>query len=55
VQLDCRPLIREGMALVGGSGGGKPDFAQGGGPDSSKLESALDKIVAMVRNTMEKE
>ena len=55
VQLDCRPLIREGMALVGGSGGGKPDFAQGGGPDSSKLESALDKIVAMIRNTMEKE
>ncbi|MBU0684775.1 MAG: alanine--tRNA ligase [Thermoplasmatota archaeon] len=55
VQLDCRPLIREGMALVGGSGGGKPDFAQGGGPDASKLESALDKIVAMVRETMEKE
>jgi len=55
VQLDCRPLIREGMALVGGSGGGKPDFAQGGGPDASKLESALDRIVAMVRETMEKE
>ena len=55
VQLDCRPLIKEGMALIGGSGGGKPDFAQGGGPDPSKLESALDRIVAMVRDTMEKE
>ncbi len=55
VQLDCRQLIKEGMALIGGSGGGKPDFAQGGGPDPSKLESALDRIVAMVRDTMEKE
>jgi alanyl-tRNA synthetase len=55
VQLDCRPLIKEGMALIGGSGGGKPDFAQGGGPDPSKLESALDRIVTMVRNSMEKE
>jgi alanyl-tRNA synthetase len=55
VQLDCRPLIKEGMALIGGSGGGKPDFAQGGGPDPSKLESALDRIVTMVRNAMEKE
>ena len=30
--------------LIGGSGGGKPDFAQGGGKDVSKLDSAFEKI-----------
>ena len=31
--------------FLNGSGGGKPDFAQGGGKDPSKIESALEKIV----------
>jgi alanyl-tRNA synthetase len=30
--------------LINGSGGGKPDFAQGGGKDISKLDEALEKI-----------
>jgi alanyl-tRNA synthetase len=42
VDLDCRPLIKDAMKRVGGSGGGKPDFSQGGGPDASKIEDALD-------------
>jgi alanyl-tRNA synthetase len=52
---DCRPLIKKAMEAVGGSGGGKPDFAQGGGPDAKKLEEALDMVVAAVRASMEKE
>lgn len=55
LKLDCRPLIKEAMAMAGGSGGGKPDFAQGGGPDARKLEEAVDKIEGLVKETLEKE
>lgn len=34
-------IIREVTQIVGGSGGGKPDMAQGGGKDASKIEEAL--------------
>jgi alanyl-tRNA synthetase len=55
LDLDCRPLIKDAMKMVGGSGGGKPDFAQGGGQDSTKLEQALDGLVEAVRKALEKE
>jgi alanyl-tRNA synthetase len=55
LQLDCRPLIKEAMRLVDGSGGGKPDFAQGGGQDPGKLEEAVKKVVAMVEEALGKE
>jgi alanyl-tRNA synthetase len=34
-------LIREAAAAVGGKGGGRPDFAQAGGRDPSKIDEAL--------------
>jgi len=34
-------LMRESAAVVGGKGGGKPDFAQGGGPQVEALDEAL--------------
>jgi alanyl-tRNA synthetase len=34
-------LIKEAVALVGGKGGGKPNMAQGGGPEAAKLGEAL--------------
>ena len=38
-------LLRKGVEAVGGKGGGgRPDMAQGGGPDGSKLQAALDAI-----------
>ncbi|HJX04726.1 MAG TPA: alanine--tRNA ligase, partial [Thermoplasmata archaeon] len=55
IDLDCRPLIKDAMGVVGGSGGGKPDFAQGGGQDPSKLEQALDGLVSSIRTALEKE
>ena len=34
-------LIKQIAPLVGGKGGGRPDLAQGGGPDASKLGDAI--------------
>ncbi len=36
--------------VVGGRGGGKPDFAQAGGADPSKLDAALEKLYGLVGN-----
>ena len=36
-------LVREVAKVAGGGGGGRPDFAQAGGKDPSKVESALAK------------
>ena len=55
LQLDCRPLIKEAMSIVRGSGGGKPDFAQGGGQDPDRLEEAVKKVVSMVEEALGKE
>jgi alanyl-tRNA synthetase len=38
-------LVKAGVAELGGKGGGgRPDFAQGGGPDGSRAEAALAAI-----------
>ncbi len=45
-------LVGKAAALVGGSGGGRPDMAQAGGPDASKLQEALDSAIAALDETM---
>jgi alanyl-tRNA synthetase len=42
-------LVREMAKEVGGKGGGKPDMAQAGGPDPSRLPAALDKLYELVK------
>ncbi len=37
-------LIRQACELIGGRGGGRPEFAQGGGPDGSRVPEALDAV-----------
>ncbi len=37
-------IIRQTAVLLGGKGGGRPDFAQGGGTEVEKLPEALDLI-----------
>ena len=40
----CGKIIKEITAIAGGSGGGKPDSAQGGGKDAGKIAEALNKV-----------
>ena len=37
-------LVRGASKILGGGGGGKPDFAQGGGADASKINEALEAL-----------
>ncbi len=41
-------IIREVAKVCGGGGGGKPDSAQAGGKDPSKIEEALDKVKELI-------
>lgn len=41
-------LIKELTAKLGGKGGGRPDFAQGGGSDLAALPAALESVSALV-------
>ena len=41
-------LIKDVAALVGGSGGGRPDLAQAGGTDASGIDKALAKLKELV-------
>jgi alanyl-tRNA synthetase len=43
-KLNAAELAKGLAKSLGGSGGGRPDFAQGGGKDSSRLKEALNDI-----------
>ncbi len=42
-KFQANKLTQETAALVGGKGGGRPESAQGGGTDASKINQTLDK------------
>ncbi len=42
-------LAKHASAVLGGGGGGKADFAQGGGADASKLTQAIHEAVALIK------
>ena len=41
-------IVKEIAPIVGGGGGGRPNMAQAGGKDASKLDEALAKAKAMI-------
>jgi alanyl-tRNA synthetase len=47
-KLHAGKIIKEVAAIVGGSGGGRPDMAQAGGTNPDKLDEALSKVSQLV-------
>ena len=47
-RLHAGRIIKEVAAWVGGSGGGRPDFAQAGGKNAEKLDEALQAVYNIV-------
>lgn len=48
-------LVREIAAVAGGSGGGRPDFAQAGAKDPSRMNDALSTAPAVLAEQIHKE
>ena len=45
-------LVGEIATIVGGRGGGRPDFAQAGGSDPAKLDAALERVSKLVADKL---
>jgi alanyl-tRNA synthetase len=43
-------VIKEAAKLAGGSGGGRPDMAQGGRKDAGKVKAAIDAVPEILQN-----
>lgn len=48
--LKAGEIVKAATKVVGGGGGGKPEIAQGGGPEAEKLAEALEAGLAKVRS-----
>ncbi len=51
-RLDAGRLLKDVLHITGGKGGGRSDFAQGGGGDPAKLPEALEGFYAAVRHSL---
>ncbi len=47
-------LIKSMALEVGGTGGGRPEMAQAGGKDPSRLNAALEKVFDLVESTLQR-
>jgi alanyl-tRNA synthetase len=45
-------LVKEISAIVGGSGGGKPEIAEAGGKEPSQLAKALEAVGSFVERSL---
>ncbi|MEO2092071.1 MAG: DHHA1 domain-containing protein [Gemmataceae bacterium] len=52
--LKAGDLVKQVGAVVGGSGGGKPDLAQAGGKDATKIDEAVKKADEIARQLLGK-
>ena len=51
-RVSANDLIKQIAPLVGGSGGGRPDFAQAGGTEGDKIPQALDRAVELLERSL---
>ena len=50
-QFDASDLVKIGVSCLGGKGGGgRKDMAQGGGPNYSNAQAAIEKILSSIKN-----
>jgi len=45
-------IIKEAAKVAGGGGGGRPDMAQAGGKDVSKIDEALKQAVKVIESQL---
>ncbi|MDD6795824.1 MAG: DHHA1 domain-containing protein [Clostridiaceae bacterium] len=48
----CGNIIKEVASMLGGGGGGRPDMAQAGGKDPSKIKEAEEKVFDILKSTL---
>jgi alanyl-tRNA synthetase len=53
-KLHAGHLARDLARLTGGGGGGRPDVAEAGGKDPSRIPEALAKLPDLVRDQLSK-
>ena len=53
-KLKAGDLIKPMAAEVGGTGGGRPEMAQAGGKDPSRLDAALEKVFGLVESSLQR-
>ena len=41
-------IVKEAAPIVGGKGGGRPDFAEAGGPDTSRVDELIASVPAII-------
>ena len=47
-------IVKAVAAAIGGSGGGRPEMAQAGGKDVSKLKEAMESVEDLVREQLKR-
>jgi alanyl-tRNA synthetase len=48
-RISAGEILKRIAPIVGGGGGGRADFAQAGGPDTSRIDAALEKVYEVLR------
>ena len=54
-KIDASSVLKHVLPLIGGAGGGRADFAQGGGNRADALGEAVDAAFAMIKRILEGE
>jgi len=52
VEVHVGELLGQACRLIGGRGGGRPDFAQGGGPDGALVPAALEAALTTLSSSL---